>query len=139
MRNFAAVMITLGMMQFTAVVLMLLLTVKLLFLRERRIKSSQARQARRLMAGGTALLALHFALQLKTGLRLQGVTQSVMLNLAMLIPASYLLARAVLLLQRRGKLSLVDRWTGPVAWMVVMAILAVAAHNEPRSDAPCAG
>ena len=34
-------MITLGMMQFTAVELMLLLTVKLLFLRERRIKSSQ--------------------------------------------------------------------------------------------------
>ena len=49
-------MVTLQMMQFTAVVLMLLLTVKLLFLRERRIKSRQARQARWLMAGGTALM-----------------------------------------------------------------------------------
>ena len=36
-----------------------------------------------------------------------GVTQSVMLNLTMLIPASYLFARAVLLLQRHGRLS---RW-----------------------------
>ena len=123
-------MITLQMMQFTAVVLMLLLTVKLLFLRGRHIKSRQARQARRLMAGGTALLALHFALQLTMGLRLMGVTQSVMLNLAMLIPASYFFARAVLLLQRHGELSLTDQWAGPTVWMVTMAMLAVAALTD---------
>ena len=123
-------MITLQMMQFTAVVLMLLLTIKLLFLRERRIKSRQARQARRLMTTGTVLLALHFAIQLKTGLRLMGITQSVMLNLAMLIPASHLFARAILLLQRRGELSLADRWTGPAVWTVTMAMLAVAALTD---------
>lgn len=123
-------MITLQMMQFTAVVLMLLLTVKLLFLREWRIKSRQARQARWLMAGGTALMVVHFAIQLKTGLRLQGVTQSVMLNLAMLIPASYLFARAILLLQRCGELTLADRWTGPAVWTVTMAMLAVAALTD---------
>ena len=123
-------MITLQMMQFTAVVLMLLLTRKLLFLRERRIKSRQARQARRLMTTATALLALHFAIQLKTGLRLMGITQSVMLNLAMLIPASHLFARAILLLQRRGELSLADRWTGPAVWAVTMAMLAVAALTD---------
>ena len=125
-------MITLQMMQFTAVVLMLLLTVKLLFLRERRIKSRQARQARRLMTTGTALLSLHFAIQLNTGLRLMGITQSVMLNLAMLIPASYLFARAILLLQRRGNLSLADRWTGPAVWTVTMAMLAVAALTDGK-------
>ena len=123
-------MITLQMMQFTAVVLMLLLTVKLLFLRERRIKSRQARQARWLMTTATALLFLHFAIQLKTGLRLMGITQSVMLNLAMLIPASHLFARAILLLQRRGELSLADRWTGPAVWTVTMAMLAVAALTD---------
>ena len=125
-------MITLQMMQFTAVVLMLLLTIKLLFLRERRIKSRQARQARRLMTTATALLALHFAIQLKTGLRLMGITQSVMLNLAMLIPASHLFARAILLLQRRGELSLADRWTGPAVWAVTMAMLAVAALTDGK-------
>ena len=125
-------MITLQMMQFTAVVLMLLLTVKLLFLRERRIKSRQARQARRLMTTATVLLALHFAIQLKTGLRLMGITQSVMLNLAMLIPASHLFARAILLLQRRGELSLADRWTGPAVWSVTMAMLAVAALTDGK-------
>ena len=123
-------MVTLQMMQFTAVVLMLLLTVKLLFLRGWRIKGREAQQARWLMAGGTMLLALHFALQLKTGLRLQGVTQSVMLNLAMLIPTSYFFARAVLLLQRRGELSLTDQWTGPAVWAVVMTLLAVAAQTD---------
>ena len=123
-------MITLQMMQFTAVVLMLLLTIKLLFLRGWRNVGSNARQARRLMAGGTMLLALHFAIQLKTGLRLMGITQSVMLNLAMLIPASYLFARAILLLQRRGNLSLADRWTGPAVWTVTMAMLAVAALTD---------
>ena len=123
-------MVTLQMMQFTAVVLMLLLTVKLLFLRGRHIKSRQARQARRLMTGGTMLLALHFALQLTMGLRLMGVTQSVMLNLAMLIPASYFFARAVLLLQRRGELSLTDQWAGPAVWMVTVAMLAVAALTD---------
>ena len=148
-------MITLQMMQFTAVVLMLLLTIKLLFLRERRIKSRQARQARRLMTTGTALLSLHFAIQLNTGLRVMGITQSVMLNLAMLIPASYLFARAILLLtssssvatrqneqvllrsllrplQRRGNLSLADRWTGPAVWTVTMAMLAVAALTDGK-------
>ena len=125
-------MITLQMMQFTAVVLMLLLTVKLLFLRERRIKSRQARQARWLMTTATALLSLHFAIQLKTGLRLMGITQSVMLNLAMLIPASHLFARAILLLQRRGNLSLADRWTGPAVWTVTMAMLAVAALTDGK-------
>ncbi|MBR6866669.1 MAG: AraC family transcriptional regulator [Prevotella sp.] len=125
-------MITLQMMQFTAVVLMLLLTIKLLFLRERRIKSRQARQARWLMTTATALLSLHFAIQLNTGLRVMGITQSVMLNLAMLIPASYLFARAILLLQRRGQLSLADRWTGPAVWTVTMAMLAVAALTDGK-------
>ena len=132
-------MVTLQMMQFTAVALMVLLTVKLLFLRERHIKSRQARQAHRLMTGGTMLLSLHFALQLTMGLRLMGVTQSVMLNLAMLIPASYFFARAVLLLQRRGELSLTDQWMGPTVWMLTMAMLAVAALTDGQpllSDTP---
>ena len=125
-RTFAADMITLGMMQFTAVVLMLLLTAKLLLLRGRRVQSKTARQARWLMASATAFLTLHFALQLHYGLRLMGITQSVMLNLAMLIPASFIFARAILLLQRRGQLSLADRWVGPLTWVAVMLMMGVA-------------
>ena len=123
-------MITLGMMQFTAVVLMLLLTAKLLLLRGRRVESKTARQARWLMIGGTALLALHFAIQLKTGLRLKGITQAVELNLAMFIPASFIFAMAILLLQRRGKLSSWDLLVGPLTWVAVLAMLMVAAHMD---------
>ena len=126
-------MITLGMMQFTAVVLMVLLTLKLLRQRGKRKESHAATQARRWMMAGTATLALHFALQLHYGLRLIGITQSVMLNLTMLIPASYIFAIAVLLLQRRGKPSRMEWLMGPVAWVVVMVMLAVAiiADGQP--------
>ena len=126
-------MITLGMMQFAAVVLMVLLTLKLLLLRSLRPLSKVTKQARRLMACGTALLALHFALQLKYGLRLMGITQSVILNLAMFIPASYIFSRAILLLQRRGQLTIADRWIGPVVWVVVMTMMAAAAAIDGQS------
>ena len=122
--------ITLGMMQFTAVVLMTLLTQKLLRQRGKRRESRTATVARRLMMAGTATLAVHFLLQLVFGLRLRGVTQSVMLNLTMLIPASYLFSRSVLLLQRRGQLSRADQWVGPMVWAVVTAMLAVAILSD---------
>ena len=126
-------------MQFTAVVLMVMLTVKLLVLRRRRIESSIASHARWLMASATMLLALHFFLQMKFGLRQMGVTQSVMLNLTLIIPSSYIFSWAVLLLQRRGKLSLADRWVGPVTWLVVMLLLiaAILSDGQPLlSDTP---
>ena len=122
--------LTLGAMQFTAVVLMALLTFKLLVPHKRSQETAVATTARWLMATATATLALHFALQLTLGLRAMGVTQSVMLNLAMLIPASYLFARAVLLLQRHGRLSRWDRWAGPLAWGAAMAMLLAVALTD---------
>ncbi len=67
------------------------------------------------------------------------VAQSVMLNLAMLIPASSTLAIAVLTLQRRGRLSRCDLLAGPATWLTVMAMMgvAVAADGMPLlSDSP---
>jgi len=119
--------LTLGAMQFTAVVLMALLTFKLLVPHKRSQETAVATTARWLMATATATLAVHFALQLTLGLRAMGVTQSVMLNLAMLIPASYLFARAVLLLQRHGRLNRWDCWAGPLAWGAAMTMLLAAA------------
>ena len=119
--------LTLGAMQFTAVVLMALLTFKLLVPHKRSQETAVATTARWLMATATATLAVHFALQLTLGLRAMGVTQSVMLNLAMLIPASYFFERAVLLLQRHGRLNRWDRWAGPLAWGAAMAMLLAAA------------
>ncbi|MBQ4386583.1 MAG: AraC family transcriptional regulator [Prevotella sp.] len=118
--------LTLGAMQFTAVVLMTLLTFKLMVPHKRSQETAVATTARWLMATATATLVVHFALQLTLGLRAMGVTQSVMLNLTMLIPASYLISRAVLLLQRHGRLSRCDRWAGPLTWGAAMTMLLAA-------------
>ena len=125
--------LTLGAMQFTAVVLMTLLTFKLLVPHKRSQETAVATTARWLMAAATATLAVHFLLQLTLDLRALGVTQSVMLNLTMLIPASYLFARAVLLLQQHGRLSWWNRWAGPLTWGVAMLLLwlAVLTDGQP--------
>lgn len=131
--------LSLGTMQFTAVVLMTLLTFKLLVSHKRSQENSVATTARWQMAAATMILAVHFLLQLTLGLRAMGVTQSVMLNLTMLVPASYLFARAVLSLQKHGQLSLWDRWAGPLAWGVIMILLIAAniADGQPLlSDTP---
>jgi len=131
--------LTLGAMQFTAVVLMALLTFKLLVPHRRSQETAVATTARWLMATATAVLAVHFLLQLTLGLRAMGVTQSVMLNLTMLIPASYLFSRAVLSLQRHGRLSRWDRWAGPMTWGAAMTMLlaAILYDGQPLlSDSP---
>ena len=122
--------LTLGAMQFTAVVLMALLTFKLLVPHKRSQETAVATTARWLMATATATLAVHFALQLTLGLRAMGVTQSVMLNLAMLIPASYLFSRAVSMLLQHGRLSRWDRWAGPLTWGAAMTMLLAVALTD---------
>ena len=122
--------LTLGAMQFTAVVLMALLTFKLLVPHKRSQETAVATTARWLMATATATLAVHFALQLTLGLRAMGVTQSVMLNLAMLIPASYLFSRAVSMLLQHGRLSRWDCWAGPLTWGAAMTMLLAAALTD---------
>ena len=129
---------TLGTMQFTAIVLMALLTQKLLLMLYRRgNENAVPLRATRMMAGATATLAVHFTLQLTLGLRQMGVTQSVMVNLALLVPASYLFSVAVLLLQKRGRLSRWDWLAGPLTWTIAMAMLAVAilADGQPLLSA----
>ena len=123
-------MVTFQMMQFTAAVFMTALTMKLLLLHGRQSVSKVAANSRWLMVSGTLTLALHFALQLALGLRQMGVTQAVMLNLAMFIPTTFFFAWAILLLQRRGQLSRTDWLVGPITWIVVLAMLGAAATTD---------
>ena len=80
-------------MQFTAMVLMSMLTLTLVFLLPRRAERDRSFvRSRWLMAGGMALLAVQFLLQYVFGFREMGVTQAVMINLLFFIPTSVLIS-----------------------------------------------
>ena len=85
-------------MQFTAIMLMALLTMKLLLLPGRVATNAVLNRSRWLMVVSTALLGVQFLLQLSLGLRTLGVTQAVMVNLIFFIPCSWLMSLAVLYL-----------------------------------------
>jgi len=113
-------------MQFTAVVLMSLLTLKLILLPASVARCPAVNKSRWLMTCGTTLLALQFTLQLVFGLRAKGVTQSVMLNLAIFIPCSYMFSLALILLQRQGRITQIEKHLGWVVWLTSMMLLVLA-------------
>ena len=110
-------------MQFLAIVLMTLLTMKLLLLPSRSVRISSISNARWLMTCGTALLAAQFLLQFRLELRTYDMTKAVMLNLAIFIPCAALLSLAILILQRQGRLSRVEKYVGVFVWMIAMALM----------------
>lgn len=111
-------------MQFTAVMLMALMTVALAFWMPRRVNDDRVvNRSRWLMAGGLALLGVQFYLQLRYGFRAQGVTQAVFVNLLFFIPCAVLISLSVLNLQRQGRIRLCEYLVGPVTWVVAAGIM----------------
>ena len=110
-------------MQFTALVLMTLLTMKLLLLPRRAVSNPSISKARWLMAGSTALLAVQFLLQYQLRLRLLDVPKAVMLNLAMFIPSAAMMSLAVLYLQKRKGVSWTEKLIGVPVWAIAMTLV----------------
>ena len=108
--------------QFTAIVMMVLLAMKLLILPRRAVSSYAASRSRWLMVGGTGLLGTQFLLQYMLGLRELGVTQAAMLNLSLFVPSSWMMSLAVLFIQK-GRITKVDKYIGLMAWAVVLVLL----------------
>ena len=103
--NFASKM---EKVQFAAVMLMALLTVKLLMLPVRSIWLFS--RARWLLACSTALLGIQFLLQYTLQLRTTGhLSQAIMLNIAIFIPCSIMFSLTLLYLLRRGHMSKLDK------------------------------
>lgn len=117
-------------MQFTAIVLMSLLTLKLLLLPARTIVSPVMKRAWALMTAGTALIGLQFLLQYAFGLRELGVTQAVMLNLTLFIPCTWLLALALICLQQRGMVRTADIYVGVATWLAALGFMAFASFTD---------
>ena len=111
-------------MQFTAVMLMALMTVALAFWMPRRVNDDRVvNRSRWLMVAGLALLGLQFYLQLRYGFRKQGVTQAVFVNLLFFIPCATLISLALLNLQRQGRILLYEYLIGPAAWALAALLM----------------
>ena len=110
--------------QFTAICFMAFFTLLLCLLLLRRGGiEGEVNRSRWLLAGGTGVLAVQFLLQYTLQLRTLGETQPLELNLLMFMPASWLLSLGILVLQRQGRLTLLEWLAGGATWAVVTAMM----------------
>ena len=125
---FAPVM---SQMQFTGLLLMVLLTVKLMSLSVRSVGRETLNHVRWLMVGCTSLLGLHFLAQMVLGLRSTGhVAQAVALNVASFIPCSAMMSLAIMYLLREWRVTWLDRWIGLFAWIPALALLYIGLSTD---------
>ena len=116
-------MITIGEMQISGMLTMVMLALMLVLRVPNRAKHhSGFARARWLAVAGTLLIALQFLLQYMTGLRQMGVTQAVLLNLLFFMPASLFIGLAVLSVQRRGRVTRKE-WTVGTTLVVAAAVM----------------
>ena len=120
-------------MQFSIVVLMVLMCSALIVLMPESVRNNKViNRSRWLMVGALALIGLQFLIQYITQLRAIGVTQAVLVNLIVLLPASALMDLAILNLQRWGRLIEVERWGWIVAWAIVTGGLTIAVVSDGK-------
>ena len=107
-----------GEYQFSATLLMALLTFSLAFVLPRKVGlGGDVNRSRWLLATGSLLLTVHFYLQYRLGFRTAGnVDDSVFLNLLFFMPASWLINLSMLYLLRKGNLQL---WEWDSGWMTL--------------------
>lgn len=118
-------------LQFSVVVLMVLMCSALILLMpERTRRDAVINRSRWLMVGALALIGAQFLVQYVTELRLMGVTQGVLANLAFFVPASGLMSLTVLNLQRQGHLTAFERWGWLGVTLLVIAGLAIAVATD---------
>ena len=117
-------------MQFLALVLMTLLSMKLLLLPRGAVSNPSMSKTRWLLVVATALLAAQFLLQYRLGLRSKDITQAIMLNLALFIPCAALFSLAILYLMRQGRLSLMEKYMGVPVWVIAMTLVFVGAKTD---------
>lgn len=126
--NFAAEM---TQVQFTALVLMILLALKLQLLPVKTVDKVSLGKTRWLMTACMALLAVQFMIQYALQLRNTGhVAQAIMLNLAVFIPCTNLLSLAILYLLNESRVNNIDRFIGLPTWMAAMTLLFIGLKSD---------
>ena len=111
------------LMQFSAVLLIASLTIKLLILPKRAVNSFKVCRSRWLLTAGSALLAIQFLLQYTLGLRNHNVSAAVMLNVAFFVPCSALFSLSVINLQRQGFLSRQEKYIFIPVWILAIILM----------------
>lgn len=121
-------MITLGEMQISGMLTMLMLSVMLMAcVPDRSIRRGSFARARWMMAAGTGLIAVQFLLQYIFGFRQMGVTQGVCCNLIFFTPATLLCGMAILYVQRQGRVTLREWMTGGgICALAILLLIGVA-------------
>ena len=112
----------LELMQFSAIILMVSLTLKLLLLPRRVIGASKINRSRWLLAAGTFLLSIQFLLQYLLHLRPENVEAAIRLNLAFFIPCSAFFSLAVINLQCQGFISRREKYLFIPVWIAAVAL-----------------
>jgi AraC-like DNA-binding protein len=116
-------MITIGEMQISGMLTMLMLSAMLAFcVPHRSRREGSFARARWMAAAGTGLIAVQFLLQYTLGFRQMGVTQAVLLNLLFFTPASLLNSMAVLYVLRQGNVTRME-WVRSIIIYVVSALV----------------
>ena len=125
-------MITLGEMQISGMLTMLMLSVMLMAcVPDRSIRRSSFARARWMMAAGTGFIAVQFLLQYIFGFRQMGVTQGVCCNLIFFTPATLLCGMAILYVQRQGRVSLREWMTGGgICALAILLLIGVALLDD---------
>ena len=121
-------MITLGEMQISGMLTMLMLSVMLMAcVPDRSIRRGSFARARWMMAAGTGFIAVQFLLQYIFGFRQMGVTQGVCCNLIFFTPATLLCGMAILYVQRQGRMTLREWMTGGgICALAILLLMGVA-------------
>ena len=118
-------MITIGEMQISGMLTMLVLSVMLVMCAPvRSTRRNSFARARWMMAAGTGLIAVQFLLQHTFGFRQMGVTQAVCCNLLFFTPATLLCGMSILYVQRQGRISK-SEWLGTSVPCVLAAIILI--------------
>ena len=124
-------------MQFSAVIMMVMMCSALILLMPGRVKRDKVlNRSRWLMVGALGLIGAQFLIQYITELRTIGVTQAVLANLAFFVPASSLMNLTILNLQRQGRLSNWERWmwVGVTLFVIICLTVAVATDGHPLAQ-----
>lgn len=128
-------------MQFSAIVMMVLMSSALVTLLPKRIAANRViNRSRWLMVAGLFLLAIQFLIQYVGNFRATGVVQAVSINVMFFIPCAALFTLSILNMQRRGQVKRHEWLVWIPVWIIAMGVICVAswANRQPLfCDSKC--